>query len=197
MTARCEARSESVIRVRVQPRASRDEIAAWQDDALRVRVTAAPVDGDANAAVRRLVARSLGVAPSTVDVVRGHRSREKVLRVAGLSLADIRARLAGIVAGAMLLVATPALAEHLTLDPAARPSARPFDADVSVRFDDGGFHIGGRLLGFGAWVRGRSHDGGVTLDGQLQGDGVHNFRIEGDTRGGWPRLHIEIAPGRI
>ena len=85
------------MRVRVQPRASRDEILGWHDETLRVRVTAPPVDGEANTAVRQLVARALGVAPSTVALVRGDRSRDKVVRVAGLSLADVRARLAAAV----------------------------------------------------------------------------------------------------
>ena len=81
------------VRVRVQPRARRNEIVAWQDDALRVRVSAPPVDGAANAAVEALLAQALRVAPSAVEVVRGERSRDKVVRVAGLSLADVRARL--------------------------------------------------------------------------------------------------------
>jgi uncharacterized protein (TIGR00251 family) len=92
-TARPEG---ALVHLRVQPRASRNEIVAWQDEALRVRVTAAPVDGEANTAVCRLVARALGVAPSTVALVRGERSRDKVVRVAGLSLADVRARLAAV-----------------------------------------------------------------------------------------------------
>ena len=101
-TARPEG---ALVRLRVQPRASRDEIVAWQDDALRVRVSAPPVEGEANIAVRRLLARALGVAPSTVEVIRGERSRDKLVRVTGLSLADVRARLAAVVAGLVLLVA--------------------------------------------------------------------------------------------
>jgi hypothetical protein len=194
------ARPEALVRLRVQPRASRDEIVGWQDDALRVRVTAPPVEGDANTAVRRVVARALGVAPSAVALVRGERSRDKVVRVAGLSLADVRARLAAVVAAVLLVCALPAAAEHLTLDPGARPIApRPFDADVNVRLEDGGFHIGGRLLGFGqslgAWLRGRLRDGGVTLDGQLRGDRTYNFRLDAD--GARPSITIEIYPGTL
>ena len=99
-------RPEALVRLRVQPRASRDEVVAWQDDALRVHVTAPPVDGEANAAVRTLLARALGVAPSTVEVVRGERSRDKLVRVVGLSLAAVRARLAAVVACLVLLVGT-------------------------------------------------------------------------------------------
>jgi uncharacterized protein (TIGR00251 family) len=145
---------EALVRVRVQPRAAREEIVGWQDEALRVRVTAPPVEGEANTAVRKLVARALGVAPSAVALVRGERSRDKVVRVIGLSLADVRARLAAVVAAGVLLVAWPVMpvaeAEHLALDPGARPLApRPFDGNFSVQMDGGTFHIGGRVFGLG------------------------------------------------
>ena len=136
--------------------------------------------------------------PETVLHGRGPRSRETVVTRGGLSRADLHARLAGVLTGVMLLMAAPAMAEHLSLDPGARRApAPPLDADLSLRVDPDGFHIGGRLLGFGAWVRAQRRDDGVTLDGQLQGDRVRNFRIEGDTRGGWPRLRIQITPGTI
>jgi uncharacterized protein (TIGR00251 family) len=219
-------RPDAVVRLRVQPRASRDEIVAWQDDALRVRVTAPPVEGEANAAVRSLLARTLRVAPSTVEVVRGDRSRDKLVRVVGLSLADVRARLAAVVTCLVLVVGaplnldvdidgpwpsigfpwpsivSPAMAEHLTLEPGARALApRPLDADVNVRVDPDGFHIGGRFFGLGqalgAWLRGRVRDRGVTLDGQLQGDRTFNFRLDADTERGMPRLRIEAYPGTL
>ena len=72
------------LRVRVTPRAARSEIAGERDGVLLVRVTAAPEGGKANAAVCRLVARALGVAPSRVGVLRGAGSREKVLRLEGV-----------------------------------------------------------------------------------------------------------------
>lgn len=84
----------ATLRVRVQPRASREAIVGWRGDMLRVAVTAPPVDGEANQAVRRLLARALGVAPSAVGVVRGERSRDKVVRIAGMTDAAARARLA-------------------------------------------------------------------------------------------------------
>ncbi|PYM41148.1 MAG: DUF167 domain-containing protein [Candidatus Rokuibacteriota bacterium] len=83
-----------MLRLRVEPRASRDEILGWRNDVLRVRVTAPPVEGAANAAVVALVARALRVASSTVRVVRGERGRDKRVRVAGLTDADVRTRLA-------------------------------------------------------------------------------------------------------
>ncbi|MEO8433723.1 MAG: DUF167 domain-containing protein [Pyrinomonadaceae bacterium] len=67
--------------VRVVPRASRSEIAGEHDGALRVRVTAPPVDGAANEEVKRLIARRLGVPRSAVEIVAGETSRLKRLRV--------------------------------------------------------------------------------------------------------------------
>ena len=88
------ARSEALLlHVRVQPRAGRDEVAGWHDAVLRLRVTAAPHDGRANAAVVDLLADALDVAPSRVALVRGATSRDKLFRIAGLSLAEVRARI--------------------------------------------------------------------------------------------------------
>jgi uncharacterized protein len=86
--------ARALLRVRVQPRASRDEIAGWQGEVLRIRVTAAPADGLANRAVAALLAAAVGVPPSSILLVSGARSRDKLFRVGHLSLADLRGRLA-------------------------------------------------------------------------------------------------------
>ena len=83
----------AVLRVRVQPRASRDEVLGWRDDALRVRVGAPPLDGRANDAVVRLIARAAGVPRAAVRVVGGERSRDKLVSVQGLSVTALRERL--------------------------------------------------------------------------------------------------------
>jgi uncharacterized protein (TIGR00251 family) len=72
------------LRVRLQPRARRDEVVGERAGAVVIRVTAPPVDGRANAALCALVARAAGVAPSRVQVVRGHTARDKVVRVEGV-----------------------------------------------------------------------------------------------------------------
>jgi uncharacterized protein (TIGR00251 family) len=77
----------------VQPRAARDEIVGEREGALIVRLTAPPVEGKANDALCRLLARRLGVAGSRVTVVRGARSRSKAVRVEGLSGAEIAQKL--------------------------------------------------------------------------------------------------------
>ena len=85
--------ARAVIRVRVQPRASRDEIVGWQADTLRLRVSAPPLEGRANAAVVQFIARGAGVARGAVSVVAGARGRDKLVRVAGVTPDALRARL--------------------------------------------------------------------------------------------------------
>jgi uncharacterized protein (TIGR00251 family) len=77
--------------VRVQPRASKPEVAGVHGTALRVRVAAAPVDGAANAAVIDAIAAALGVARRNVVIVSGATSRSKLVEVHGVTRADILA----------------------------------------------------------------------------------------------------------
>ncbi|HEU0107710.1 MAG TPA: DUF167 domain-containing protein [Vicinamibacteria bacterium] len=83
----------ATLRVRVSPRASRDELAGERDGALVVRLTAPPVEGQANAALVRFLARHLGIAASAVSVARGAKTRDKVLLVAGARADDLRVSL--------------------------------------------------------------------------------------------------------
>jgi len=82
-----------MLQVRVTPRAAQDKIAGWDGDILRVRVTAPPVEGRANDALLRLLARALDVPTSRLRLVRGHRQRNKVVAVEGLSEEEVRTRL--------------------------------------------------------------------------------------------------------
>ena len=81
------------LRVRVQPRASRDELLGERAGALVVRLTAAPAGGEANAALVRLLARRLGRPPSAFRLLRGAAARDKVLRLEGATVAAVRAGL--------------------------------------------------------------------------------------------------------
>lgn len=85
--------NSAVIRVRVRPRASRDEIVGWREDTLRLRVSAPPLNRRANDAVVELISRTAGVARSAVSVVAGERGRDKLVRVTGLTPEALRARL--------------------------------------------------------------------------------------------------------
>jgi uncharacterized protein len=79
--------------VRLQPRARRTETAGERGGALLVRVTAPPVDGKANDALCRLIARTAGVAPTRVRVTRGHSARQKTVEVEGIETSQLRAAL--------------------------------------------------------------------------------------------------------
>jgi uncharacterized protein (TIGR00251 family) len=83
------------LRVRVQPRASRDGLSGEREGALVVRLTAPPVEGAANEALVRLLAKTLGVAPSAVRVLSGATGRNKVVSVEGLDAVTARKRLEG------------------------------------------------------------------------------------------------------
>ncbi len=72
------------LQVWVQPRASKDEVLGVHGEGLKVRLCAPPVDGEANDALTRFLAKRLGVPRSSVELVRGQTSRHKTLRVSGL-----------------------------------------------------------------------------------------------------------------
>lgn len=84
--------------VRLTPGASADRIDGWDVDAegrpvLKVRVRARPVEGEANEALIRLLAKALGLAKSAVVLHRGGQSRTKMVEVEGLSGDELKARL--------------------------------------------------------------------------------------------------------
>jgi uncharacterized protein (TIGR00251 family) len=81
--------SSVTLKVRLQPRASRDGIDGLHGDALKVKVTAPPLEGKANKAVKKLLAGKLGLSPSQIEVIAGERSREKLLRISGISRAEM------------------------------------------------------------------------------------------------------------
>jgi len=82
-----------LLSVKVQPRASLNEIGQPLGNELRVKVTAPPVDSAANEALLHLLAERFDCPRSRVELVRGHTSRHKVIRLHGLELATVVARL--------------------------------------------------------------------------------------------------------
>ena len=75
------------------PNAPRDEIAGWLGDALKVKVHAPALEGRANDALLEFLAKRLAVHHRAVTLVRGDKSRHKVIRIDGLTLAEVKARL--------------------------------------------------------------------------------------------------------
>ena len=70
--------------VKVAPRASHDKIDKVENSALKVRLTAPPVEGAANQALVKLLAKTLGLAKGKVRVIKGHKTRDKRILVEGL-----------------------------------------------------------------------------------------------------------------
>ena len=83
----------SRLSIRLTPRATRDEVGAFEGETLRVRVTAPPVNGRANEALTRLLASRLGVPRGAVRIVAGQASRFKVVAIDGLTGDEVRRRL--------------------------------------------------------------------------------------------------------
>ena len=79
------------LQIKVIPRAGRTALAGTRDGALLVRLAAAPVDGAANEALIDVIADALGVPKRSVSLVSGERSKQKRLRVLGVSVEDGRA----------------------------------------------------------------------------------------------------------
>ena len=79
--------------VKVVPGSSRDAVAGWLGDTLKVRVAAPPERSKANAALIGVVAEALGVPRGRVELVSGHSSARKVLEIRGLSEAQVLSRL--------------------------------------------------------------------------------------------------------
>ncbi|HUP00399.1 MAG TPA: DUF167 domain-containing protein [Gemmatimonadota bacterium] len=79
--------------VKVVPRATREEVAGWLGDALKIRVRAAPEHGKANAAALEVLARSLELPVGRLRLVAGASSARKIIEIDGLDEAEIRRRL--------------------------------------------------------------------------------------------------------
>jgi uncharacterized protein (TIGR00251 family) len=79
--------------IKVVPGSSRNCVAGWLGDTLRVRVTAPPEHGKANAAVEKLLRETLALPAGHVKVAAGHSSPRKVVEIVGLAEAEIRRRL--------------------------------------------------------------------------------------------------------
>jgi uncharacterized protein (TIGR00251 family) len=94
MMVELRQRGETVtFRARVVPRASRNKIAGFHDGAVRIRLTAPPVEGAANEALVALLSSVLRVAKRDIGLVSGQSARSKVVSVTGLSAEEVEARL--------------------------------------------------------------------------------------------------------
>lgn len=83
----------ALLRIKAVPGSSRDQIAGILGDRLKIKVAAPPEKGKANDSICRLLAKALRVAPGNIEVITGHASAEKVVRITGISAAEVAALL--------------------------------------------------------------------------------------------------------
>ncbi len=88
-----EAEQGSIIEIYVQPRASRNEIAGMHEGRLKVRLTAPPVEGEANKECIRFLAKLLDIPRSSVSILQGLKSRSKTLLIRGVSPENVLQKL--------------------------------------------------------------------------------------------------------
>jgi hypothetical protein len=74
---------EIIFKVYLQPKASKNEIIGSYRDGIKVKITARPIEGKANEALIRFLAKEFGVSPSCIEITRGQHSREKTLKILG------------------------------------------------------------------------------------------------------------------
>ena len=82
--------------IQVTPRATRAGIAGVQEEALKVKVTAVPVEGAANIACISLLAKELGLKKSQLEILAGHKSRKKTVIVKDITKADLEKKIKGV-----------------------------------------------------------------------------------------------------
>jgi uncharacterized protein (TIGR00251 family) len=82
-----------LLQVRVQPKASATRVMGIESGRLKIKLMAPPVEGAANEALQRFLAKQLKIAPSRVRMVRGETSREKTLNIVGVSASELSAAL--------------------------------------------------------------------------------------------------------
>ncbi len=74
---------EILLKVYLQPKSSKNEVAGPYRDGIKVKVTAPPVEGKANEALIRFLAKEYGIPPSCIEIIKGLHSREKTLKISG------------------------------------------------------------------------------------------------------------------
>ncbi|HEY5991960.1 MAG TPA: DUF167 domain-containing protein [Candidatus Udaeobacter sp.] len=85
----------ATIRVYTIPNAKIDKVAGQHGDAIKIKLRAPALEGRANAALRSFLAEELNIPQRAIVLEHGHKSRDKVIRIEGLSVADVRWRLLG------------------------------------------------------------------------------------------------------
>jgi uncharacterized protein (TIGR00251 family) len=81
------------IRVRVQPRAAKNQFAGILDGAVKIRLSAPPVDGEANDACVKFLSSFFKVSASSVKIISGFTGKNKIIKISGLSTEEVLSRI--------------------------------------------------------------------------------------------------------
>jgi len=80
---------EILLKVYLQPKSSKNEMMGPFRDGIKVKVTAPPLEGKANEALIRFLAKKFGISPSCIEIIKGLHSREKTLRISATVLDEL------------------------------------------------------------------------------------------------------------
>ena len=78
-----------ILKIYLQPKSSKNEVTGPYRDGIKVKVTAPPMEGKANEALVRFLAKKFGISPSRIEIIKGLHSREKTLRISATLLDEL------------------------------------------------------------------------------------------------------------
>ncbi len=78
-----------ILKVYLQPKSSKNEVVGPYRDGIKIKVTAPPIEGKANEALIRFLAKEFGISSSCIEILNGHHSREKRLKILGLATQEL------------------------------------------------------------------------------------------------------------
>jgi uncharacterized protein (TIGR00251 family) len=78
-----------IVKVYLQPKSSKNEVVGLYRDGIKVKVTVSPIEGKANDALIRFLAKEFRISLSCIEIIKGHHSREKSLKISGLPLQEL------------------------------------------------------------------------------------------------------------
>ena len=74
---------DTILKVYLQPKSSKNEIVGSYRDGIKVKVTAPPTEGKANEALIKFLSKEFKISASSIEILKGHHSREKIIRIEG------------------------------------------------------------------------------------------------------------------
>jgi hypothetical protein len=80
----------TLVQVKIIPRSSKNQVAGYDRGCYKIKIAAPPVDGQANQGLIAFLAKKLGIAKSRVKIVSGEKSKQKKIKIDGLTLSEIR-----------------------------------------------------------------------------------------------------------